>query len=41
MDIPDIQLSFKSIDDLLLKKSEANILLALITLNNIFGFCIT
>ncbi|OQA58504.1 MAG: hypothetical protein BWY45_01161 [Euryarchaeota archaeon ADurb.Bin294] len=41
MDIPDIQLSFKSLDDLLLKKSEANILLALITLNNIFGFCIT
>lgn len=41
MDIPDIQLSFKSLEDLLLKKSEANILLALITLNNIFGFCIT
>jgi hypothetical protein len=41
MNIPDIQLSFKSLEDLLLKKSEANILLALITLNNIFGFCIT
>jgi len=33
MDIPDIQRSFKPLQDLLLKKSEANILLAAIELD--------